>query len=1170
MSDRPNVSEELSPVKRALHEIHALRARVAQLETASRAANCSEPIAIVGAGLRFPGGAVDEESFWNLLANGTDAITEIPLDRWNWRAYFDANPDAAGTMYTRHGGFLDGVDGFDAAFFGISPREAAAMDPQHRLTLEVAWEALENSGHSPASLQESAAGIFLGIANNDYGRAALADIENVDAYTGSGNSPSMVAGRLSYVLGLHGPSLAIDTSCSSSLAAVHLACQSLRAGECRVALAGGVNLILSPESNIALSKAHMMAPDGRCKTFDASADGYVRSEGCCMVVLKKLADAEAEGDRILAVIRGSAMNHDGRSGGLTAPSGPAQAAVIEQALRISGIKADEIGYVETHGTGTSLGDPIEVETLGVVFGKGRSAEKPLFIGAIKTNIGHAEAASGIAGLMKTVLALQHRAIPPSLHLHRKNPHIRWERLPIAVPTELTKWKPEHGRLYAGVSSFGFSGTNVHVVLEEAPLQDQAKNSDLWRAQILAISARSETALENLRAKYAAVLRLCPPEELDDFCFTANAGRMHLNHRIAVVGNNAEEMADALERFPDPGDSDFPKLFAGEVDPSLENEEAGRNCETPEDLAQLYIEGRKIDWSSIYKGQRRRRIPLPTYPFERRRYWLADNAADSAKRAWLASSSAALAQSRMVPIGLRLASFPEKWECLERLTIAEILDTLHEFGAFARPETSHDANSLAAECGIAPGQVKLLETWLNVLARAGYLENSGARFINRAALPTGDTAGIWREVETLLEDDPFLLEYLRNCSKHLAGVMRGTTSPLETLFPSGSPNLARNLYEKSGGAQYVNMIVAAAVQAACAAGPTNRRLRIMELGGGTGATTSAVLPKLPAHRVTYRFTDISDVFLQQASARFADFPFVQYGVLDIEDRERMAGHAGFFDVVIAANVVHATRDIGTTLSSIAGLLAPGGMVVLLEATREMAWREITIALMEGWQKPDDAIRGTNVLMGVEEWKSALLQAGFEEAAAVPEAGSPAESIGLHVILGRRNFARTQAAADGLTMGEGFVPASGAVTISASSDMALAQLRAATLSERHGILLTTVCEEIAYILRLPPENMPARHDRLMDLGMDSLMAVELRNRLAARLELENISATLIFDYPTPDAIADHLLELMDDGSSRDAESESKWEPPSNGHLLTEEEVADMPEEEIAALLRARLTR
>ncbi|MDR5728642.1 MAG: type I polyketide synthase, partial [Terriglobia bacterium] len=566
ISDRNNSSPELSPVKRALHEIRALRARVNELESAQH-----EPIAIIGTGLRFPGGVIDESSFWKLLAEGCDAITEIPRDRWDWRAYFNADPDAPGAMVTQHGGFVAGVDRFDAAFFGISPREAIAMDPQHRLALEVGWEALENAGYSPAVLQDTPTGVFLGIGNHDYGRSALADIEHIDAYTGSGNSPAMVAGRLSYVLGLHGPSLAVDTSCSSSLVAVHLACQSLRAGECKFALAGGVNLILSPDSNIALSKAHMMARDGHCKTFDEAADGYVRGEGCGIVVLRKLSDALADGDRILAVIRGSAVNHDGRSGGLTAPNGPAQAAVIRSALEVAQVNAAEIGYLETHGTGTALGDPIEVETLASVMGSGRAADTPVAIGSVKTNIGHLEAASGIAGLMKAVLALQHHAIPPSLHLKQKSSHIDWDRLPVVVPTEIAEWKPLNGHRYAGVSSFGFSGTNAHIVLEEAPKLVRVASVGECPRHILTISARSQEALDSLRVQHAVALRASSADALPNLCFTANSGRTHFAHRMAVVAETAEQMATALEQDQNVRSSAC--IFTG----IAEDGDAGRIC-----------------------------------------------------------------------------------------------------------------------------------------------------------------------------------------------------------------------------------------------------------------------------------------------------------------------------------------------------------------------------------------------------------------------------------------------------------------------------------------------------------------------------------------------------------------------------------------------------------------
>ncbi len=340
---------------------------------------------MIGLGLRFPGGVQSPEDFWQFLLRGGDGIREVPPERWDINALFDADPDTPGKMASRWGGFVDGIDEFDPQFFGITPREAATMDPQQRMMLEASWEALERAGYAPDHLAGSATGVFVGACNGDYYQLLLragdesgedGGGENMDMYTSTGNAHSVISGRISYLLGLQGPSLTVDTACSSSLVALHLACQSLRQGECRLALAGGVNAILSPDTTIALSKAKMMAPDGRCKAFDAGADGFVRSEGCGVVVLKRLADAVADGDQVLAVVRGSAINQDGRSNGLTAPNGPAQVAVITAALADAHVEPAQVGYVETHGTGTSLGDPIEVQALAEALGKDRVAERP--------------------------------------------------------------------------------------------------------------------------------------------------------------------------------------------------------------------------------------------------------------------------------------------------------------------------------------------------------------------------------------------------------------------------------------------------------------------------------------------------------------------------------------------------------------------------------------------------------------------------------------------------------------------------------------------------------------------------------------------------------------------------------------------------------------------------
>ena len=469
MSDpaRPTTGEVLSPTKRAILEIRDLRAR---LEASEQRA--SEPIAIVGMGVRLPGGITTPDEFWTLLRDGRDAITEVPADRWSLDAFYDPDPNAPGKMSTRFGGFLANADRFDARFFGITPREAISMDPQQRLLLEVAWEALEHAGLAPDQLSGHPTGVFVGLSALDYLMAEVkfSTPEDIDAYLGSGGAPSVASGRLSYVLGLQGPSLTVDTACSSSLTAVHLACQSLRLGECQMALAGGVNLILLPELNINFSKAGMMAPDGHCKTFDQSADGYVRSEGCGMVVLKRLSVAIEHGDRILAVVRGSALNQDGKSSGLTVPNGPAQEAVIREALNRSGVKPADVSYVEAHGTGTSLGDPIELRALGRVFAEGRPSDRKLTVGSVKTNLGHLEAAAGITGLMKVVLALQHGEIPAHLHLESPTEHVPWSELPIQVPSVRQPWPSGSVARVAGVSSFGFSGANAHVIVGEAPPQ----------------------------------------------------------------------------------------------------------------------------------------------------------------------------------------------------------------------------------------------------------------------------------------------------------------------------------------------------------------------------------------------------------------------------------------------------------------------------------------------------------------------------------------------------------------------------------------------------------------------------------------------------------------------------------------------------------------------------
>ncbi|NEQ83962.1 MAG: type I polyketide synthase, partial [Moorea sp. SIO2I5] len=559
--------EQLSLSKQMFMALKQAEAKLEMMELAK-----SEPIAIIGIGCRFPGNANTPESFWQLLANGEDGVREIPPERWDIDSHYHPDPDTPGKMYIRHASLVEQVEQFDPEFFGISPREAHSLDPQQRFLLEVTWEALERAGINPQQLENTQTGVFLGIGQNDYADLGLSQLENISPYDGTGNGFCFAAGRLSYFLGLQGPSLAIDTACSASLVAVHEACQSLRQRESNLALAGGVQLILSPYVTTALSRLKALSPDGRCKTFDAAADGYGRGEGCGMVVLKRLSDAVKNGDQIWAVIRGSAVNHDGPSSGLTVPNKLAQEKLIEQALKAAKVEPSQVGYVEAHGTGTSLGDPMEVRALATVFEHGHNQENPLRIGSVKTNIGHLEAAAGIAGLIKVVLQLQHQKIAPSLNFVNPNPYIEWENLPLEVPTQLKPWLSSGDKRVGGVSSFAISGTNAHVVLEEAPSpQGKSESAHQRPLHLLTLSAKTPKALEDLATlnhNYLETDTELAREHpfrfaIANVCYTANTGRAHFKHRLAVIASDHKELAEKL-LYQKTGE-EVVGLFAGQFD-----------------------------------------------------------------------------------------------------------------------------------------------------------------------------------------------------------------------------------------------------------------------------------------------------------------------------------------------------------------------------------------------------------------------------------------------------------------------------------------------------------------------------------------------------------------------------------------------------------------------------
>jgi acyl transferase domain-containing protein/NAD(P)-dependent dehydrogenase (short-subunit alcohol dehydrogenase family)/SAM-dependent methyltransferase/acyl carrier protein len=1317
MSVDPMSGEFLERIQKLSPKRLALLAAELERRLAGRDAVACEPVAVIGLGCRTPGGVDSPTALWKLLAEGVDAIEVVPPNRWDADAFYDPRPETPGKANTKWGGFVSGIDQFDPAFFGISPREAIGMDPQQRMLLEVSWEALENACVRAESLNGSPTGVFAGVSTNDY--AILLDQydkASLDAYYGTGAARSIATGRLSYFLGLKGPNLSIDTSCSSSAVAIHLACQSLRQSECRMALAGGVNAILVPQLTVTLSQARMLSGDGRCKTFSESADGFVRSEGCGMLVLKRLADARADGDRILGLIRGSAINHDGRSSGLTAPSGPSQEEVIKAALRQAGLRPDDVDYLEAHGTGTVLGDAIELGALGAVFSASRSPNQShgaeLTIGSVKTNIGHLEAAAGVAGVIKVLLGLQYEFIPPHLHVSEGKENNALQGLPLKIAKCPTPWPVSARPRIAGVSSFGFSGTNAHIVIEEA---SSAYLETSWpaMAEVITLSAKSVEALKALCGRHAEYLRDHAYTSLADFAFSLNTGRSHFQHRVALLATSTREVATELQQIADNDVKDHsayrfvasyaepaigflftgqgsqyagmgsvlytqssvfrsavdrcdailsgklahrlsqvlcgneavpedlihdtawtqPALFvleyalamlwrswgarpsvvlghslgeyvaaciagvfsleaaltiafergrlmgslprsggmlavlAGEVEiaemirpltglsiaavngernvvvsgvseqieklrvllaernlvsqplqvshafhsasmepilDEFERRTAEFRCAAPEvqlisnvtgkvlspsdridasywrrhirgavrfsdglsslmaqnpaalleigpdpvllgmakpalsrssipsiaslrrgkdpwhslyeAVRQLYLLGGAINWDMVYRDRPGRKLALPTYPFQRQRYWVtlpesaspppsprmsfdpllyatewrvlpsSDNTFQPPTPEYLidAATKAIDAMHSDGETLKTLAAYGDFLPEIDLLCTTYILETLEELGVQLHEGARLSLVDLPSKFGVKPEHRRLMQRLFAILEEDRIVHYDGDAWVF-GRIPSGKSVSDHALLLTKFPSFAAELNFLAQTS-NLARVLRGQMSAVAALFPDGSLKLAEDLYQQAPAARMFNRALGEVVRRSVEAYSADQVVRVLEVGAGTGSATSEILPLLKKERVEYIFTDVSPAFFGLARSKFAKFPFVRYGTLDLE--KEIGGDLGIgggVDIIVAANVLHATADLAQTLNRLRSTLRPGGTILISECTVPQRFGDLTVGMTEGWSRYTDAPRRQSYpLISRREWLDLFSELGLC-GAALPEDG-----------------------------------------------------------------------------------------------------------------------------------------------------------------------------------------
>lgn len=958
----------------------------------------SMPIAVVGMNGTFPGSA-ELNDFWKNIEGEKDLLSKLPRERFSKE--FEVMKEEA--IAANRGGFIDHIDQFDPLFFGLSPYEAEMMDPQQRLFLQTVWKTIEDAGYRAADFSGKNVGVFVGVSNIDYSHVLQAAQKGEEAHVVTGLSHAVLPNRVSYFLDIHGPSEPVDTGCSSSLVAIHRAVKAIQNGECESAIAGGVNLLLSLKPFVACTNAGMLSTDGRCNTFDQNANGYVRGEGVGAILLKPLDQAITDGDHIYGVIKGTAVNHGGRAmQGLTAPNPNAQAACLTNAYKNAGIDPATITYIEAHGTGTELGDPIEINGLKQAF-----ENSPLSqvmpsgycgIGTVKSNIGHLEAAAGIAGLIKVLLAMKYKKLPASLNLNNLNPYIELENSPFYIVNKTQEWAqialPDGQSIprRAGVSSFGFGGVNAHIVLEEYVTGSDGVEKEDASFHLLPLSAKSEEQLQEVAVQLKRYLNESVisgnVSPLGDIAFTLQTGRQHMEHRLVLGIESIKDAISKLSTFLN-GTREASGVVYGKESNQSQLLSVITNSQTGEsfienlvkegkfmELARLWTEGIDLPWLVFHRREKRNRIPLPTYPFAKRHCWIDSSLVND-------SVSKQENEFEEIVLGEELKKIEDEILSLEKIGIRVLLSEFQKDGVFLKSGGIYTMENLLSQMGIVPHYKQLFKALLTMLTREGYLSKKGSQIKTTYKVEEP----LDNEKEKMKELAPDVKGHIMlttRCLESIMSVLKGEQDGLDVLFPNGDFSLVEDIYKNNKLSDFYNCIIVESIFKIVQNQPTDTKvpkIRILEIGAGTGGTSSSLLERLSRFKddIEYFYTDISPAFVVQGKNNFEDLlPNMLFKTLDIEkDPQKQGFEMESFDIVFATNVLHATKDLNHTLKRVNSLLKTDGCLLINELTKNSDFATLTFGLTKGWWsfKDEDRLLENSPILSVNQWRKKMEETGF---------------------------------------------------------------------------------------------------------------------------------------------------------------------------------------------------